>query len=238
VHYRVGQGLCGEYRGRSLRMGSENFCRQLCPGLPTPPDASLYWVALCDERQAIAWFGLGDDLRPEAAGVLRALEGRRYKLELLTGDASPRAGDLGRSLGFSTVRSGQTPQDKIARVSALQKQGQQVAMVGDGLNDAPVLKLADASIAVTGASDLARAQADIVLLRGDLRQLLRVVNLSVRTRRTIVQNFAWALGYNAIGIPLAALGLVPPWAAALGMSLSSLLVVANSLRLRRTAGTD
>jgi Cu2+-exporting ATPase len=238
VHYQVGQGLRGEYRGRNLRMGSLTFCRQLCPGLPAPPDAGLYWVALCDERRAIAWFGLGDDLRPEAEGVLRALAAQRYELELLTGDASPRAGELGHALGFAAVRTGQTPQDKTARVSALQKKGHQVAMVGDGLNDAPVLKLADASIAVTGASDLARAQADIVLLRGDLQQLLRVVQLARKTHRTIVQNFAWALGYNAIGIPLAALGLVPPWAAALGMSLSSLLVVANSLRLRRTAGRD
>lgn len=233
VHYQVGQGLRGEYRGRSLRMGSEGFCRQLCPGLPVPPDASLYWVALCDERQPIAWFGLGDDLRPEAEGVLRALEADGFELELLTGDASPRAGELGKTLGFAAARTGQTPQDKTARVSALQAQGQQVAMVGDGLNDAPVLKLADASIAVTGASDLARAQADIVLLRGDLQQLLRVVKLAGKTRRTILQNFAWALGYNALGIPLAAFGWIPPWAAALGMSASSLIVIGNAARLRR-----
>ena len=104
-------------------------------------------------------------------------------------------------------------------------------MVGDGLNDAPVLSLADASFAVAGATDLARTQANFVIVGGDLRCVTDTWRKARQCRRIILENFAWALGYNTCAIPLAALGHVPPWAAAIGMSLSSLLVVANSLRL-------
>jgi Cu2+-exporting ATPase len=117
----------------------------------------------------------------------------------------------------------------------LQAAGGRVLMVGDGLNDAPVLKRADVSIAVAGATDLARAQADFVVVEGDLQQVSLLRRCALRTRRVILQNFAWALGYNAIGIPLAAMGWIPPWAAALGMSFSSLLVIANASRMRRAA---
>ena len=119
----------------------------------------------------------------------------------------------------------------MAHVRALQATGAVVAMVGDGLNDAPVLGLADASFAVANATDLARTQADFVLLDGDLNSVIRTWRKARQCRRVILQNFAWALAYNACGIPLAALGFIPPWAAAIGMSLSSLLVVVNSLRL-------
>ena len=106
-------------------------------------------------------------------------------------------------------------------------------MVGDGLNDAPVLKVADASLAVAGATDLARTQADFVVADGDLDRVSLLLAHAAKCRSVIRQNLAWALGYNGLGIPLAALGFVPPWAAAIGMSLSSLLVVGNSLRLAR-----
>jgi Cu2+-exporting ATPase len=104
-------------------------------------------------------------------------------------------------------------------------------MVGDGLNDAPVLSLADASFAVAGATDLARTQADFVIVGGDLQAVTSTWRKALQCRRVILQNFAWALGYNLCAIPLAAMGYIPPWAAAIGMSLSSLLVVVNSLRL-------
>ncbi len=125
----------------------------------------------------------------------------------------------------------------MARVQALQTGGAVVAMVGDGLNDAPVLSLADASFAVAGATDLARTQADFVLVDGDLHSVNSTWRKARQCRRVIVQNLAWALGYNLCAIPLAAMGFVPPWAAAIGMSLSSLLVVANSLRLNSRPAT-
>jgi Cu2+-exporting ATPase len=104
-------------------------------------------------------------------------------------------------------------------------------MVGDGLNDAPVLSVADASFAVPGATDLARTEADFIILSGDPRAIINSWRLSMRCRKIIWQNFAWALGYNLCAIPLAVTGFIPPWAAAIGMSASSLLVVLNSLRL-------
>jgi Cu2+-exporting ATPase len=233
VRYTVGSGVEGRLAGRDLRLGSAAFCSGLLGETPVAPSADAYWICLADRDGVIAWLALSDATRPEAIDVLQHLRAQQLQLELLTGDASPRAARLGAELGFDGVLTGQSPQQKMARVAALQAQGAVVAMIGDGLNDAPVLKLADVSIAVTGATDLARAQADFVLLRGDLTQVNLLRRVARRTRVTIIQNFAWALGYNALGIPLAALGLVPPWAAALGMSLSSLLVVANSLRLRR-----
>jgi Cu2+-exporting ATPase len=131
------------------------------------------------------------------------------------------------------VNHGLTPQQKMAHVRQLQAEGAVVTMVGDGLNDAPVLSLADASFAVAGATDLARTQADFVIFDGDLRSITNTWRKARQCRRIIGQNFAWALGYNICAIPLAAMGYIPPWAAAIGMSLSSLLVVANSLRLNR-----
>ena len=121
----------------------------------------------------------------------------------------------------------------MRHVQALQQSGASVTMVGDGLNDAPVLKVANASFAMPGATDLARSQADLVIADGNLWQVPAGLAQARQCRRIIKQNFAWALGYNLGGIPLAAMGFIPPWAAAIGMSLSSLLVVINSLRLSR-----
>jgi Cu2+-exporting ATPase len=136
-------------------------------------------------------------------------------------------------LGIEQVKIGLEPQQKMERVKQLQAEGAVVTMVGDGLNDAPVLSMADASFAVAGATDLARTQADFVIVGGDLRGVTGTWHKARQCRRIMQQNFAWALGYNLCAIPLAATGHIPPWAAAIGMSLSSLLVVVNSLRLNR-----
>jgi Cu2+-exporting ATPase len=121
----------------------------------------------------------------------------------------------------------------MMHVLELQKRGAVVAMVGDGLNDAPVLSVADASFAVTGATDLARSQADFVIVDDDLNKIVETLATARHCRQIVQQNLSWALGYNVCAMPLAAMGFVPPWMAAIGMSLSSLLVVANSLRLNR-----
>jgi len=235
VRYEVGSGVEGLWQGRRVRIGSESFCRGLAPALPAAPEEGLLWVALVADGEPLAWFGLTDDLRGEAEEVLDALNRRGLTCELLTGDGSDRAAKLITTLPFASGRIAQAPEDKLERVATLQRGGARVTMIGDGLNDGPVLQRADASIAVTGATDLARAQADFVIERGDLRQILFLYEIARRTRAIILQNFAWALGYNAVGIPLAAMGWVPPWAAALGMSASSLIVVVNAARLRRGA---
>ena len=233
VDYRVGAGLEARKDGATYRMGSEQFCRAQVAHLPDPPNTQLYWIALCRDASPLAWIGLNDRTRPEAAEVVNTAQNLGLQVELLTGDSSPQGPELARALGIETVNRGLQPQQKMAHVHALQSGGAIVAMVGDGLNDAPVLSLADASFAVAGATDLARTQADFVIVGGDLHAVTNTWRKARQCRRIILQNFAWALGYNVCAIPLAAMGFVPPWAAAIGMSLSSLLVVANSLRLNR-----
>ncbi|MEE4278974.1 MAG: heavy metal translocating P-type ATPase [Halieaceae bacterium] len=236
VHPVVGAGVEGYWQGRRLRIGSENFCRELAPDLPAHPETPLLWIALVAEGEALAWIGMVDEVRSEAEALIRHLGSQNLRCELLTGDSSERARALGADLAFDRVAIGQSPEDKLQRVVELQAAGAVVTMIGDGLNDAPVLQRADASIAVAGATDLARAQADFVIERGDLEQIARLQRCARRTRAVILQNFSWAIAYNLIGIPAAAMGWIPPWAAALGMSASSLLVVANAARLRYERG--
>jgi Cu2+-exporting ATPase len=233
VDYRVGAGLEAHKDGDTYRMGSEQFCRQLTADLPQAPDDLLYWIALCREGSPLAWIGLNDCARVEASDVVSSALQAGLQVELLSGDSSAQGPLLARSLGISTVNHGLTPQQKMAHVRQLQAEGAVVTMVGDGLNDAPVLSLADASFAVASATDLARTQADFVIVGGDLHAVTDTWRKARQCRRIIGQNLAWALGYNICAIPLAAMGYIPPWAAAIGMSLSSLLVVANSLRLNR-----
>jgi P-type Cu2+ transporter len=233
VHYRVGAGLEGSLDGRRYRMGSESFCLELCPTLPKAPDRPLYWVALCSEEGPLGWIGLTDTVRPEAAAVIARANADGLQTGLLTGDSSPQGPVLARELGIASAATGLEPQQKMQQVQKLQDSGAVVSMVGDGLNDAPVLSMADASFAVAGATDLARTQADFVITGDDLLSVNDTWQKARECRRIILQNFGWALGYNLSAIPLAAMGYIPPWAAAIGMSLSSLLVVINSLRLNR-----
>ncbi|MEE4146368.1 MAG: heavy metal translocating P-type ATPase [Halieaceae bacterium] len=236
VEYRVGAGLEARQDGHRFRMGSEPFCRSQAPGLAPPPEEPLYWIALCRDSVPLAWIGLEDRTRAEAAAVVAAAREADMEVQLLTGDSSAQGPLLARELGIGAVWSGLEPQQKMAHVQALQNAGAVVAMVGDGLNDAPVLGVADASFAVASATDLARTQADFVLVDGDLHSITTTWRKARQGRRIIMQNFAWALSYNFCAIPLAACGLVPPWAAAIGMSMSSLLVVGNSLRLNNRPG--
>ena len=231
--YKVGAGLEAIRDNMTYRMGSEQFCRELVPEFPVLPDGHLYWIGLCREGAPLAWIGLDDQVRKEASDVIDSARRLGLRIELLTGDSSPQGLVIARTLGIETVNIGQTPQQKMARVQQLQENGAVVAMVGDGLNDAPVLTVANASFAVAGATDLARSQADFVITGEDLHKVIDTLHKARQCRRIIRQNLAWALGYNLCAMPLAALGFVPPWAAAIGMSLSSLLVVANSLRLNR-----
>jgi Cu2+-exporting ATPase len=152
---------------------------------------------------------------------------------VLSGDAATAVAGLCRSLAIERFRARQRPEDKLARVRALQGEGRVVAMLGDGINDAPVLAGADVSVALAGGAPLAHRAADVVLMGESLARLPETLALARDTRRLVRQNLAWALGYNALALPFAALGFVTPWMAAIGMAASSLIVTLNALRLAR-----
>ena len=191
-------------------------------------------VLLADTRQLHALFLLSDAIREEAPAVVRALQHAGKQVWLMSGDNEAAAQQLATEAGIRTVHGGMTPADKLHRVQALQQQGAVVAMVGDGINDAPVLAAADVSIAMRDAAHISQASADMVLLSNNLGALTSGTLLARKTMRIIRQNLSWAVGYNLIALPAAALGYVAPWMAAIGMSSSSLLVVLNALRLTRS----
>jgi Cu2+-exporting ATPase len=151
----------------------------------------------------------------------------------LSGDSSPMVAEVARQLGIEQARGGLTPDAKLAELKTLHEQGRRVLMLGDGVNDVPVLAGADISVAMGSATDLAKTSADAVLLSNRLTALIQAFNLARRTRRIIIENLTWASLYNGLVLPFAALGWITPIWAALGMSLSSLLVVLNALRLTR-----
>jgi len=227
-----GRGVEGTIDGRTYRIGSPRFAaRTESPPAPPEQNDGASWVALADESGLIAWFALADTLRPDADASLAALQALGLRLHLLSGDGEAAVKTAAQQLGIADWRAGALPEDKLAYVKALQSEGRIVAMVGDGINDAPVLAGAQVSIAMGEGTDVAQAAADMVMLGGRLATLADGVALARKTQKIIRQNLGWALGYNLIAIPAAALGYVTPWIAGIGMSSSSLLVVLNALRL-------
>ncbi|MCB1632136.1 MAG: HAD-IC family P-type ATPase, partial [Pseudomonadales bacterium] len=154
---------------------------------------------------------------------------------LLSGDSAPEVARVAARLGVEGWHARQSPEQKLERVRALEASGRRVVMVGDGVNDVAVLAGAGVSIALANAADIARANADCMLLAGDLWRIPQALAKARQSGTVIRQNVVWAIGYNAAAIPFAAAGLVPPWLAAIGMTASSLVVIANALRLRNDA---
>jgi Cu2+-exporting ATPase len=191
-------------------------------------------VVLGDAHGLLAYFTFVDHLREHAAEAVRQLKRLGMEVELLSGDQQDTVRAVAQELGIERYRSRCRPQDKLARITELQRHGAVVAMIGDGVNDAPVLAAAQVSLAMGSGTQLAHASADMVLLSEQLLHLVAAVRTSRRTLKVIRQNLAWALVYNLIAVPLAAAGWVAPWMAAIGMSSSSLVVVLNALRLRST----
>ena len=196
-----------------------------------PDDDAQTWLSR--DAQPVACFRVAESVRPDVPAALDALRRDGVHVALLSGDAPGRVERVGRSLGVTDCRGGLTPHDKLLAVRDAQARGESVAMIGDGINDAPVLAQADTSFAMGEGAQIARAQADGVLVSGALRDVVQARALAKRTLRVVRQNFIWAASYNAACIPLALLGWLPPWAAGLGMASSSLVVVVNSLRLAR-----
>ncbi|WP_302141106.1 heavy metal translocating P-type ATPase [Halomonas alkalicola] len=230
VASRTGQGLEGTLDGRRWRLGKAEFAAP--DATPRAPGGGQ-WLLLAEEGEPRAWFALQDRIREDAADTVAALKALGLAVELLSGDTPEAAGDLARRLDIPTWRGGASPEEKLERIRECQAAGEKVAMVGDGINDVPVLAGADVAIAMNGATDLARTSADAILLSPRLSRIVEAVEISRATRRVMRQNMIWSVCYNFTAMPIAAVGLVPPWLAAMGMSASSLVVVGNALRLNR-----
>jgi P-type Cu2+ transporter len=237
----TGQGVAGLWHNGSqeieVRLGRADYAW---------PSASLdlpetshdgQWLLLASSNEPLAWIRLGDSVRKSSADLIRGLHQRGISTALLTGDPSQSGPRLASLLDIPEVHYGLTPEQKLQQVRQWQQQGEAVLMVGDGINDVPVLAGADLAIAVSDATDLAKTNADALLTSGHLTALLVALDGARKTRRIIIQNISWALIYNLIALPVAAAGYIPPWAAAIGMSLSSLLVVGNAMRLARLKAT-
>ncbi|GMG86806.1 heavy metal translocating P-type ATPase [Biformimicrobium ophioploci] len=226
----TGAGVSGRVGGTYYKLGKPEFAA----GAAMPsPQAPLQWMLLASDSGPLAWIGLGDRQRSGAPEAIALLRQQGLEPSLLSGDQSAHVARLAHAVGIEHYTAGVSPEQKLEQVRALQAAGERVLMVGDGINDVPVLSGADISVAMAGASDLAQTRADAVLLAQDLRVLPEALRLAQRCRRIIRQNLSWALLYNLLALPLAVAGLVPPWAAAIGMSASSLVVVLNALRLSR-----
>ncbi|MBH3339008.1 cadmium-translocating P-type ATPase [Pseudomonas mendocina] len=234
VDSHPGQGLQGNVDGRLLRIGEASFvCALSGQTVPTIASEHGQWLLLGDKQGPLAWFVLDDRLREDAPDLIAAARARGWHIHLLSGDSSPMVGEVARQLGIDDARGGLTPDAKLAVLKLLHGEGRRVLMLGDGVNDVPVLAAADISVAMGSASDLAKTSADAVLLSNRLGSLVDGLKLAKRTRRIIIENLTWATLYNGLVLPFAALGWITPIWAAVGMSLSSLLVVLNALRLSR-----
>ena len=208
-----------------MRLGSAAFCQLM------QPESSLMQVFLADAQGWLATFDLQEDLRPDALATVQSLQAAGISVHLLSGDRPETVSRVAQALGITAYAGACTPQNKLDFLQRAQQAGRRVAMVGDGLNDGPVLAGAQVSFAFGQAVPLAQAKADFVVPGGQLGAVAQAVLLARRTVRIVRQNLAWAALYNAVCVPLAVAGLLSAWAAGLGMALSSLLVVLNALRL-------
>lgn len=237
VRELAGSGVTGQVSGgdaslpaTQLRLGSAEFC-----GVDLDQTDSLQ-TSLSDERGWLATFTLHEDVRPDARETVAALHALGMAVHLLSGDSAQAAGRVAAQVGISNFRGHCSPQEKLDFLREAQHNGRKVAVVGDGLNDGPVLAGAHASFAFGQAVPLAQAQADFVVLGDQLATVVTSFQLARRTLRVVRQNLGWAAIYNAVCVPLAVAGLLPAWLAGLGMGFSSLLVVLNALRLSKIPG--
>ena len=214
-----------------LRLGSADFCAIERSGSDSPT------AYLSDHHGWLATFELQEDVRPDAMDTVAALARAGIAVHLLSGDSASAAARVAAQVGIAKFQGGSEPQDKLDFLRKAQQAGHKVAVVGDGLNDGPILAGAHVSFAFGQAVPLAQAQADFVVLGDQLGAVAKALLLARRTLRIVRQNLWWAAAYNAVCVPLAVVGWLPAWLAGLGMALSSLLVVLNALRLSNSATT-
>lgn len=230
VNSRVGYGISGTVEGHKLRLGRADFACTNCPEeeqlvASTDADAVLAGESL------IATFKLNERLRPSAAAAVDALKRQGLSVFIASGDTSKKVAEVAARLGVANWRAQQLPGDKLEWLAQFRAGGARVIAVGDGVNDAPVLAGADVAIALAGGAELAQTSSDIVLAGARLEALAPARLVAQQTLTILHQNQRWALMYNLTAVPLAALGWVPPWLAAFGMSLSSLCVILNAMRI-------
>ena len=243
---RPGRGVRATTGGRSVAVGNEAFMHELrldvaplAAELTRVAEAGKTPVLVAIDGKLAGLFAIADPLRPTTIEAVRALRGRGLEVALITGDHERTARAIAREIGIDRVIAGVSPEGKVAEVERLRADGHVVAMVGDGINDAPALASADVGIAIGTGTDIALEAADVALMRSDPRGIVDAIDLSRRTMRTMRQNLFWAFIYNVIGIPIAAGVLYPafglllnPIVASAAMAFSSVSVVTNSLRLR------
>ena len=230
-------GVAGTIDGVEYRLGKPAFVAELL-GRELDEPGEGQWIALASRDSLLAWFGIDSPLREGAHELIDGLRRNGLEILLASGDRTDNVAHVAEELGIECYHGDMTPADKLELVRGLQRDGAHVAMVGDGINDAPVLAGADISLALAEGADIARTQADLVVTGRGLQRVSAAFALAPRVRRIVRQNLAWAFGYNISALPLAAMGFVPPWAAAIGMSASSLLVVLNGQRLGRRRAQD
>jgi len=237
ISEQAGQGMSGLLTqgfesacAGPLRLGSALLC-----GVDDAPQSDSLQVFLVDGSGWLARFELDEVVRPDAAEAVKQLQAAGLDVQMLSGDRSAAARRVAQGLGIDQVQGDCTPQSKLAWLQSLQGRGRKVLMVGDGLNDGPVLARADVSVAVGQAVPMAQAQSDFIIPGGQLRRLAQMPAQARRTLQIVRQNLLWAAAYNLVCVPLAIGAYLPAWLAGLGMALSSLLVMANAARLTRTA---
>ena len=236
---RVGEGIQGTIDDTIWRIGKPAFVLpaaslpRLQADHPTLMSSAYVVVALCDMDGNGALFALSDQMRPGVQELLATLRDRGVRhIALLSGDSQESVQQFARNLDFDEALGDQKPSDKLMWIRSRQRDGARVAMAGDGINDAPTLAAADVSVSFAHATELAQVSSGLLVLGNDLGVIGEMRVLAEKTRRIMRQNLGWAAAYNFLAVPAAALGMIAPWGAAIGMSLSSLLVVLNALRLR------
>jgi len=233
LRVEAGQGIEGAVEGRRLRIGRPDWVAGHVPADAADSAANETVVALGDGDRLLATFHLADTPRSDATEAIAGLRALGVAVEIASGDAEQPVAALAQTLGIDAWRARQLPGDKLARLQELQCRDERVIMVGDGINDAPVLAGADVSVAMGTGSALAQSSADMVLTGERLAGIADTIRTARRTLRVVRQSLAWAVAYNAVALPLAVSGQLAPWMAALGMSASSLIVVSNAMRLGR-----
>ena len=227
-----GGGISGWVKGSEYAIGHPGFIARFCIA-PAPVEPSQHTLILASRTHYLASFALSDEVRPGAASAIAELQSQGIATQILSGDQLPAVTTLAREVGITHFVAAATPEDKLSHLRHIQNSDRHVLMVGDGVNDAPVLAAANVSMAMGAGVDIAQAAGDMVLLGNQLAHIPMAVGVARFTQKIIRQNLLWALFYNIVAIPLAIGGWVTPWIASAGMASSSLFVVLNALRITR-----